>query len=133
MWRYTSTVASFGDENVSSHSAIRRTELTANAQGTNLAGESRVTPFAFTATSTIEKIDVAMTIAGSEVTSIWARNSASRAALPPTNCEETAPAQMIAVTTADPDCDCEEMLTLLHSLLAVFPGYLTGYPQPHAR
>ena len=77
--------------------------------------------------------NVAMTIAGSEVTSIWARNSASRAALPPTNCELTTPAQMIAVSTADPDCDCEDMLTLLHSLFAVFPGDLTGHPQPHAR
>src|SRR6187401_3544967 len=101
------------------HSKTSRTALTANAHGTNPAGESRETPFAFTATSAMEKIDVAMTIAGSEVTSIWARNSASRAALPPTNCEETRPAQMIAVNTADPDCGCEEMLTLLHSLFAV--------------
>ncbi len=83
MCRYTSTAASFGDENVSIHSATSSTALTANAHGTNLAGESRDTPFAFTATSAMEKIDVAMTIAGSEVTSSWARNSASRAALPP--------------------------------------------------
>ena len=70
MCRYTSTAASFGDENVSSHSRLRSTVLTANAQGTNLAGESRDTPFAFTATRAMEKIEVAMTIAGSEVTSI---------------------------------------------------------------
>ena len=69
MCRYTSTAASFADEKVSSHSASRRIALTANAQGTNFAGESRDTPLAFTATSAMEKIDVAMTIAGSEVTS----------------------------------------------------------------
>src|SRR5688500_14152927 len=81
----------------------------------------------------MEKIDVAITIAGSEVTSTWARNSASRAALPPTNCAVTTPAPMMAVTTADADGDWEEMLKVLHSLLAMFSGDLTGHPEPHTR
>ena len=93
------------------HSKTSSTALTANAHGTNPAGESRETPFAFTATSKMEKMDVAMTIAGSAVTSSLARNSASRAALAPTNCAVTRAAQMIAVTTADDESDRDGVVT----------------------
>ena len=48
----------------------------------------------------MENIAVAITISGSEVTSICARNSASRAALPATNCAVTTAAQIVAVSTA---------------------------------
>src|SRR6185436_11404359 len=46
----------------------------------------------------IETADVAMTIVGSAVKPREARNSASRVALPPTNCAVTAPAPSMAVT-----------------------------------
>ncbi len=98
---------------VSIHSATSRTALMANAHGTNLAGDRRETPLAFTATSVMEKMEVAMTIAGSEVTSSSARNSASRAALPATNCAVTRPAQMMAVSTAGEISDFDDAVTMV--------------------
>ena len=50
------------------------------------------------ATSRSEQTDVAISIAGSAVKSSEVRNSASRVALPPTNCAVTAAAQIIVVT-----------------------------------
>ena len=122
----------------------------ANAQDTNLGGVSRDTPFEVAAISAIEKIDVPMTIAGSEGIPTCARKSASRTALPATNCAVTNPAHTIAASTTDGDSDCDELDTAattpggasdrsyhripatrrLHGLLAVLFGNLAGNPQP---
>src|SRR5688572_33387432 len=80
----------------------------------------------------MEKIDVTTIIAGSDVTSSCARNSASRAAFPATNCAVTTPAQIMAVTTAVVDSNCGDLVTVLHSLLAVLSCDLTCDPEPQA-
>ena len=64
-----------------------------------MPGAIRWAQRAFSATSRIEQADVAMSIAGSAVKSSEVRNSASRVALPATNCAVTAAAQSVAVSS----------------------------------
>ena len=65
-----------------------------------MPGATSRSPFELAVTKAIETAAVAITIAGSDVTSRFARKSASRVALPATNCAITAAAQTIAVITA---------------------------------
>ena len=98
MWRYATTAPTAGRRCTSSHSARKSTPLTPKYAGTSVPGETRRAALAWIATSTIDEIEVAMSIAGSAVTSTALRNRASRVALPPTNCAVTAAAQSIAVS-----------------------------------
>src|SRR5215210_5619179 len=72
-----------------------------------MPGSTRRSTRELRATSTMENAAVATTIAGSDVTSRLARNSASRVALPAMNCALTPPAQTMAVTIAALDCALE--------------------------
>ncbi len=81
--------------------------LTMNAMGTNLAGDSRVTILALTPTMANDTTAAATTMAESDVTSRWARKSASRSALPPTNCAVTAAAASMAARKAGSKRDFE--------------------------
>src|SRR5919106_7058804 len=101
-----------GATDTSAHSATSRRALAANASEKNVAGERARRPRALTSTSPIDSTAVAMTIAGSEVTSRLARYSASRVALPAMNCAVTVPAQSMAVTTAAPGCGTEDLIWL---------------------
>jgi len=98
--RYTSTAAVRGASGTSSHSSISSAALTAKASGTNAPGETRCSPFEVAATRHIDTTAVAMTMAGSDVTSRLARYSASRVAFPAMNWAVTAAAHSMAVVTA---------------------------------
>ena len=80
-----------------SHSARNSTPLTMNDAGTRTAGAILAPQRAWAATSSREHAEVAMSIIGSVVTASEVRNSASRVALPPTNCAVTEAAQSIAI------------------------------------
>ena len=71
--KYTSLAASTGIENVSSHEANSRTPLSAKAIGTKVAGDTFCRPRELAMTRKIDSTAVAMTIAGSVVTSRFAR------------------------------------------------------------
>ena len=86
-----------GADALTSHSAMNNRPLATKATGTNVAGGTWAAHRAWAATSKIEHTDVAISIVGSAVKSIEVRNSASRVALPLTNCAVTAAAQNIAV------------------------------------
>src|SRR5687767_15908632 len=83
--------------------------LTVKAIGTNTAGDTWRSPFDVSATRPIDTTAVAMTIAGSDVTSRLARYKASRVAFPAMNCAVTAAAQSMAVSTAV-RCDAEAFI-----------------------
>src|SRR3954463_14447272 len=101
--------AAFGDWNVSSHSAKNRTPLAANDSGTSVDGETRRAARALSATRMSDNTAVATTAAGRAVKSSDARKSASRTALPPTNCAITAPEHSIAVSI-DRDAEREGVM-----------------------
>src|SRR5918996_3045092 len=99
-----------GATDTSAHSATSRRALAANASEKNVAGERARRPRALTSTSPIDSTAVAMTIAGSDVTSRLSRYRASRVALPAMNCAVTVPAQNMAVATAAPGRGPEDLI-----------------------
>ncbi len=71
--RYTRRATSVGAAGSNHHSTTKRTAHTANAPGTNDAGDSRRNTLALASANRMEQIDVATTIAGREVTGRCAR------------------------------------------------------------
>jgi hypothetical protein len=80
------------------NSITYRRALARNDTGTRTAGLTRHDHLADAPTSRIEKIEVAMSIIGSDAAPSDVRNNASRVALPPMNCAVTAAAQPIAIS-----------------------------------
>ena len=79
------------------HSPRNSAPLTTNDDGTSLDGATRLASRAYAMTRRMEHTELAIIIAGSVVKSSEVRNSASRVALPLTNCAVTAAEQSIAI------------------------------------
>src|SRR5262245_51903761 len=82
-------------------STMNSAALTMNADETSRPDATRCSARVLRPTRASEIADVAMTTHGRDVTSMFARYSASRAALPAMNCAVTIPAQTIAVETGE--------------------------------
>ena len=86
--------------------------LTTNADDTSRPEARLRSALELRPTSTSETADVTMMTHGKEVTSMLARNRASRAALPAMNCAVTTLAQTIAVATGETALAVDEVISL---------------------